>query len=174
MLEFIGGLQFVNPILMKYPSIAATEEVNHADILLSVFWTAQPQGNRFFLTEDTSRCTAKVVFATEFLHLTNQLTNSMEHSPWEANSISASQEILRILWNPKIYYRIQKQPAAVSILSQINPVRASPSYLLMIHFNIIVLSTPRSSQRALSLHHLSCLPYVTWNMLFWSTMDFIL
>jgi hypothetical protein len=30
MLEFIRGLQVVNPILMEYPSIAATAEVNHA------------------------------------------------------------------------------------------------------------------------------------------------
>ena len=44
MLEFIKGLHVVNPILMEYPSIAATGEVNHADILHSVFWTEQPQG----------------------------------------------------------------------------------------------------------------------------------
>jgi hypothetical protein len=67
MLEFITGLQVVNPILMEYPSIAATGEVNHADMVHSVVWTAQPRGNRFALTEDT----AKVVFATEVLDLTN-------------------------------------------------------------------------------------------------------
>jgi len=32
------------------------------------------------------------------------LINSMEHSPsWEANSHSASQEIPRLLWNPKFH-----------------------------------------------------------------------
>jgi hypothetical protein len=75
MLEFIRGLHVVKPILMEYPSIAE-REVDHADIIHSVFWTAQPRGNRFALTEDTSRCIAKLVFATELLDLTNQVT------PW--------------------------------------------------------------------------------------------
>ena len=36
--------------------------------------------------------------------LTYLLTYSMEHIlSWEANSFSASQEILRILWNPKVH-----------------------------------------------------------------------
>ena len=37
-------------------------------------------------------------------HISNHITYSMEQSSsWEANRFSASQEILRILWNPKIH-----------------------------------------------------------------------
>jgi hypothetical protein len=35
------------------------------------------------------------------------MTDSMEQNPsWEAKRYSASQEVPRILWHPKVYYRI--------------------------------------------------------------------
>jgi hypothetical protein len=74
----------------------------------------------------------------------------MEQSPpLEANRFASSQEIPRILWNPKVHYRVQKCPLPVSILSQLNPFHTTKSHLLKAHLNIILPSTPGSPQWSL-------------------------
>jgi len=52
------------------------------------------------------------------------LTYSMEQSPWEANHFSASHDIPRISWKPKVHYRVYESPPPVSILSHIKTVHA--------------------------------------------------
>jgi len=71
----------------------------------------------------------------------------MKQSPsWEANSHSASQEILHLLWNLKVHYCVHNSLPLFPILSQMHSVHTLPPYFPKIYFTIILPSTPRSSK----------------------------
>jgi hypothetical protein len=74
----------------------------------------------------------------------------MEQRPsWGANSHSASQEIPRLLWNPKVHCYVHKNPSLVLLLNQMNPVHTLPPKLPKANSNIILQSTRRSFEWSL-------------------------
>jgi hypothetical protein len=86
------------------------------------------------------------------------VTNSIEVSPsCESTSRSATQDFPKILWNPRVHYRVHKSPLLVPILSQINPVHNTLSYISKIHLNIILTYMSISSD--VRSHSLPCVPH---------------
>jgi hypothetical protein len=64
-------------------------------------------------------------------YLRTELSPSREAASW-----AATQELLSILWNPKVHYCVHKSPPLVPVLSEIDPVHTTPSYLSKIHFGV--------------------------------------
>ena len=60
---------------------------------------------------------------------------------------AANQEILRILWNPKVHYRLHKYPPPPIPISQLDPFH-------FLKINIILPSTPGSPKWSPSLRFL--------------------
>jgi len=67
----------------------------------------------------------------------------------EVNTHSASQEIPRLLWNPKVHYCVHKSPPLDTVLSQMHSVHTLSPYFPEIHSNFIFSSTPRSLKLSL-------------------------
>jgi hypothetical protein len=88
------------------------------------------------------------------IHCITYLFHGAESFLREANRFSASQEIPRILWNPKVHNRIHKCPPPVPIPSQFNRVHTPTSHFLKIRF--VPFSLLRSYQSIKARGKCSC------------------
>jgi hypothetical protein len=101
-------------------------------------WNVRRNFTLWWLGQTLSHIKASC-YGTLLITACNANNKSVEQRPSsETNSRSASQEISRRLWNPKVHHRVPKDPPLVPILSQTNRVHTLPLYTRTIHFNIIL------------------------------------
>ena len=114
----------------------------------------------WFLIHTELRCTVNHTCDLKLFYLLHSAESFSR-----ANRFSASQATTRIVWNPKVHYRLHRRPPPVPILSQINPVHA-PFPLLEDPFTLYppkwYLSFRYPHQNPVytySLPHTSCMPH---------------
>ena len=148
-------------------ALSKTKIIKRCFILLSLFvgWCTECRN-----VHDVSIIKDAFLYSHLFYVFTlrNYLLYSTQQSPfWDANRFSASQEIPRILWNPKVHCRIHKCPLRAFILIPINLVHAPIPLPDKVHFNIILSCVGLPGSFSLSqisppksCTHLSSPPYV--------------
>jgi hypothetical protein len=79
----------------------------------------------------------------ERLHLSGGGPRRVNGATNKFHAPSASQEIPRLLWNPKVHYRPHKKTPMFPILKLIHIIHTLQPNFPKIHFNIILTPTPK-------------------------------
>ena len=80
---------------------------------------------------------------------------------WEANRFSASQEILRILWNPKVHSLIHKSPPTARSIQAMPTHSTSRRSISVLSYLLVVLPSGLLHWGLSTCTHLSCVPHMT-------------